>query len=74
MINIVVNCNSDELVLNAGYKDETRMKVKNPTELIKVLEEVLNCVGSEFYTYRMMGDGIRLSKIDEDTEITIEEW
>lgn len=75
MIQILIDHNSDKIILNYGYKGAISIPITGSvTQIEKLLIEVLNCVGSEFYTYRMTGDGIRLISRNEDKEVTIEEW
>jgi len=67
MINIVVNCNSDEVIIAEGEIGEIRIKVSRPSEMIEVLENVLNKI-------MFSGETIYLGKIDEEFRYTIGEW
>lgn len=70
MIEIIVNCNGDVVTI---FQDKSRMifHVKYPQEICNVLAEVLNVLGEGIPKGY---EGVRLSKIDEDTNTTIGEW
>ena len=70
MIKIIVNCNSDEITINAeGWKEPFNFNAKYPTQVLKILEEVINLISEDRETL-----GIQLVQIDEDNSRTIGEW
>lgn len=67
MIEITIDYNNDELVIGGNEVESiVKMKVKYPSETLKVIYEVINVI--------FKAKNVRLSKIDEDTRTTIEEW
>jgi hypothetical protein len=67
---IEVNCNNDSLeIKSSSYKQPFEFDVKYPTQVIKILEELINLISEDRETL-----GIQLVKIDEDTKTTIGEW
>lgn len=70
MIEIEVNCNSDEVIIKAdGWKEPFEFEAKYPTQVCKILEETLNLLSEDREPL-----GVRLFKIDEDTRQHIGEW
>lgn len=71
MIEITVDCNSDEVIIatNDGQKDITIDKPRNMKQLQDFVYELLNALGS--YTDSR---NVKLIRVDEDTRTTIEEW
>jgi hypothetical protein len=70
MIEIIIDYNNDEV---RGYKNEKEIfKIKiagNMSQIQTLVYEILNLMGMEDNK-----NYVRLSKIDEDTETTIDEW
>lgn len=68
---IEVDCNNDTIHIDtpmAIVTSITNFKVKDPINVIKILEQIFNLIPhSEFHN-------IYLIKIDEDIRITIGEW
>jgi len=66
MIEILIDYNNDEVVINDGSTHEAKIKVKQPKEIESVLIELLNSLHNS--------ESIVLTKVDEDTKVTIDEW
>lgn len=70
MIEIEVDCNSDNLTIKSpSYRKPFEFDVKYPTQILKVLEEVINLISEDRETLDII-----LTKVDEDTRTTIGEW
>lgn len=67
MIVITIDYNNDEVIIGGNEVESiVKMKIKYPSETLKVIYEIINAV--------FKAKNVRLSKINEDTRTTIEEW
>jgi len=68
MITIIVDCNNDTLVIDDNVSSPVKFKLTktSPSELLKILYELINCIQSK--------DDIELIQFDEDAKITVGEW
>ena len=65
MITITVDCDNDEVRIDSGDNQPIKMKVKYPSQHLKVLEEVLNLLDAS---------GVSLDIQDEGEVRNIAEW
>lgn len=70
MIEITVDCNNDEVTIKAsGWKEPFEFEAKYPTQVLKILEEVINLISEDRESL-----GLTLEQIDEDNCKMIGEW
>ena len=64
---ITIDCNNDTLTINDS--DNLKWKIKDPNQMLRILEEIFNDLPSLPVDY-----SISLETIDEDSRTTIGEW
>jgi len=69
MITIEVNCNSNEVKILDNGKFIILYKVYHPKEMINMFFEIFNRIAGNGHPI-----GVKLTKIDEDSLTTLEEW
>jgi hypothetical protein len=71
MIEIEVNMNSDQVIIKSETgKVLAEFDVERPHKIQSMLEEIFNRIDAVPQGYL----GIRLSKVDEDSRTTVDEW